>query len=443
MSENNVQSPGLASKRLCSNWLDAYVEYTSKFEPPAMFARWAGVLTLACATGHKVWLEEANTRIWPNLYVVLVGPSGVGKGMALREALPFIKATGIPISPDKITIPKLTLSMASQTIVDEELGCYTPYLVWAEELPSFLGLDAYKSGKLADLTSLYDCAEKWESGTKTAGDDVIPNPFVCMAAGATASSLFDVLPPASVGQGFTSRLIFIHVHHYNPRVAEKPWVIGFHDKLQKALMHDIEIISKMRGPMRMSDVARVYWNDYYLNRPSPQEEYGDERMQGYAARKPFYAKKVAMLLSLAERPTVQPHSMLVEAHHLERAFVLLSDVDRSLVDVYGEIAADSVRGHYAKVVRHIAKQPGMQIDRSNLARRFAYALSGPELSICCKQLVEMRVIEEFIDPASVGKQWKPRTLYRVIPGRENAFEGKKVNKKQVWTMPREEIEDEQ
>jgi hypothetical protein len=345
--------------------------------------------------------------------------------------LPFIQKLGVNISPDKITIPKLTQDLAESFRVDEELGTYSPYLIWAEELPSFLGMDSYKSGKLADLTSLYDCAEKWESGTKNKGTDTIAQPYVCMLAGATASSLFDVLPPASVGQGFTSRLMFVETQgYYNARVAEKPWIHEFHGKLREALMHDIEIIGKMRGPMQLSDIARVYWNDYYLNRPKPQEEYGDERMQGFAARKPFYAKKLAVLLSMAERSDTGEHSMLIEAHHLERAFYLLRDVDSSLINVYAEIAKDSVIGHYAKVVKWLRERPQKVCSRSDLAQRFAYALNGKELTACMEALRDMGIVETQVVPVP-GNSSRLRTLYRLMPGKEDSFQGKKAQKQAV------------
>lgn len=413
-------------RRLCRNWLDSYIEFNQDFEPPAIYQRWMGLLTLSIAAQHRVWFQEANTKIWPNLYVVLIGPSGVGKGQAMREALPFIQQLQVPISPDKVTIRKLTKTMAAGMRSEESLGSYSPYLIWAEELPSFLGLDAWQSGKIADLTSLYDCAERWESGTATQGDDVIPQPYVCMAAGATPSSLFDVLPPASVGQGFASRLIFVEANSYENRIAEKPWMPGFHDKLQKALLHDIELIGKMKGPMRFSDVARVYWNDFYLHRPPPGEEYGDERMQGFAARKPFYTKKLAVLLSMADASEGE-HPMLVEAHHLERSLYLLSDIDKSMVNVYSEIAKDAVIGHYSKVIRWLAKQTGKETTRTEISQRFAYALNKDELSACLGALSDMGIvqIEQRLVGGIAGSYSRYKSIYRLVPGREHMFQGKK------------------
>lgn len=380
------------TQRMCKDWLTSYIEYCEDFEPPAIFQRWMGILCLSVATGHRVWLEEANMRIWPNLYVVLVGPSGIGKGQAMREALPFLEKTGVPISPDKITIPKLTKVMAANAIEDEELGLYTPYLIWAEELPSFLGQDAYKSGKLADLTTLYDCAGKWESGTKHQGDDIISQPYVCMGAGATASGLFDVVPGRSIGQGFTSRLMFVASNKYPLRVAEKPWYAAKHGKLLEALQWDIEIISRLRGAWKFSDYARVWWNDYYLHRPNPTEEYGDERMQGYAARKPFYAKKLALLLAVSEAPKEETEGQMVESEHLERAMFLLKDIDNSMTDVYGEMTTSIAINYYAKLLKTLMHSTTGTLPKSELAKRFAYAMDTMDFQKCLQGLQHMGLI---------------------------------------------------
>ena len=135
------------SNRKCKNWFEAYIEFTEDFESPPMFNKWIALLTLSVAAGRKVWLEEANNCVWPNLYVVLVGPSGIGKGQAMREVLPFIELTGVPRSPDQVTIQQVIVDMSAKLQVSSTGQQITPYLLWAEELPSFLGMDAWKSGK--------------------------------------------------------------------------------------------------------------------------------------------------------------------------------------------------------------------------------------------------------------------------------------------------------
>ena len=375
--------------RKCKDWIDAYIEFTEDFESPPMFNKWSGLLVLSVAAGRRVWLAEANSKVWPNLYVILVGPSGIGKGQAMREALPFIELTGVPRSPDQVTIQQVVVDMDEKFQIHEEYGKITPYLLWAEELPSFLGMDAWRSGKLADLTTLYDCAPSWRSETKHQGKFNIEQPYLCLYGGSTPSGLYDVLPPASVGQGFTSRIIFAWAGNYTKRVPVKPWTEK-HIKLLADLSHDIEIISKISGPMQLDSVATVLWSDYYRYRPDPLEVFTDQRLQGFAARMPFYVKKLSVLCRLSDPSP----GMLIEAHHLERAIQIIDEQSKILHNVYEDIAPSNIVRFYPKVIRIMLKLGGVNVPHSEIMQRFSHDLDRKDFKEVIGGLVDMGVIVE-------------------------------------------------
>lgn len=374
--------------RKCKDWLDGYMEYTEDWESPRQFAKWVGIVTLAVAAGRRVWYEEGGgSRVWPNLYVVLTGPSGIGKGQSMREALPFLDALAIPRSPDHITMASLVSEISLHPQQDADFGLITPYLLWAEELPSFLGMDAWKSGKLADLTTLFDCAELWRKSTVKDGVAEIIKPYLCLLGGCTPSGIYDVLPPASVGQGFTSRVIFPWAAEYTKRVPVKPWTQK-HQLLREALLNDILEIKQLSGAFKLTDMATVLWSDYYRYRPDPVDEFDDERMRGFAARKPFYVKKLALLFRLSDPAPGQS----IEAHHLERAIQELDDVCRDLKAVYDEIAPSNIVRHYPKVIKHMLRQGGSNVGHSLLFRKFSHSLNRQEFAEVMAGLVDMGII---------------------------------------------------
>jgi hypothetical protein len=384
--------------RKLDSWLKAYQEYTEDFEPPQIFNKWVGLLTLSAVTQRRVWLEEANNCIYPNLFVVLVAASGVGKGQSMREALPFI-AAGLGskhISSAKITAAQFAKKFSQQQKLDPVLGMCTPYLIWAEEFPSFLGQDAYKTGMIADLTILYDNPEIWVKETKSQGVDELEKPYLCLLAGTTPQGIFDVLPAGSVTQGFTARLMFIHATYNSKRVVEKPWTAK-HETLRGMLLNDIRVIAELSGPMRFTDIARTLWTDYYMHRPQAEDEFTDTRLQGYAARKPFYVKKIATLLSVSETD-----SLLIEAEHVETALSMLQEIDDSLKQVYQEIAPSTVIQHYAKIVRKLRIQPGQAMSRSALQQSFCYILAKKEFDEAMQSLIEMGLVEEEHIQSSIG-----------------------------------------
>ena len=196
--------------RKLTNWYEAYQEYTEDFEPPKIFHKWSAIAGLSSLTGRKVWVQEGNRKLYPNLYVILVGPPGCGKGQSMRELRPFLQAAGVRISPDKLTAAKMIKAISESQVAHPTLGLITPYMIWAEELPSFLGGDAYESGMISDLTALYDSPDEFRKETKTRGDDLIPNAYLVVFAATTSQGITDSLPSGTIGQGFTSRLMFVY-----------------------------------------------------------------------------------------------------------------------------------------------------------------------------------------------------------------------------------------
>src|SRR2546427_5847986 len=146
--------------RRLTDWYTAYQDFTAMFEPPPLFNKWSALMALSTAVGRKVWLLDGNLKTFPNLYIIFVGPSGVGKTTAMREIRPFIERTGIRFSASKVNHPsQLIKDMPNGQMMDESMGLITPYLVYAEEFPSFLGTAAYENGLISLITDLYDCTE--------------------------------------------------------------------------------------------------------------------------------------------------------------------------------------------------------------------------------------------------------------------------------------------
>ena len=388
------------AREIITNWYEAYQEYTERWEPPKIFNKWVALSILSVATQRQVWLQEGNSRLWPNLYVVFVGPSGSGKTSAMREAVPFLDALGIRRSPSKFIHPsQMIVDMVEATKEIEGTGLVTPYMMWAEELPSFLGRDAFKNGVLSDLTTLYDCPEPaFVNPILKRNNDVVPLPYVCMLAGTTPDGIFEVLPPGTVGQGFTSRLIMVSGSYSADRVAEKPWD-NVHEQIQSALIHDLDLVSRLKGSMRFSRTAGMIWRDFYDNRKTPEQEFNDPRLQGYASRKPMYVKKISMLLSLAESD-----SMIVEAYHVEKAIHLLREVDLSIGEIYDEVAPSLIVQHYPRVLKVLKGATGRTMSHSQLMQRFSHSLDKNTFGLVMGGLDEMgKVLKEAVKSGNTNR----------------------------------------
>jgi hypothetical protein len=59
---------------------------------PAEFHLWCALSVIAACVADRVWFEKfRGERLTPNLYVMLIGPSGVGKNQAIRKAQKLVE----------------------------------------------------------------------------------------------------------------------------------------------------------------------------------------------------------------------------------------------------------------------------------------------------------------------------------------------------------------
>ena len=69
--------------RRLGSWIESFLEYTEILPSPPLLRRWAAISYVAAALERKVWVRTMGSDLYPNLYTFLVGPPGVGKGVAI------------------------------------------------------------------------------------------------------------------------------------------------------------------------------------------------------------------------------------------------------------------------------------------------------------------------------------------------------------------------
>jgi len=381
------------ANRQLANWITAYMEYTRATESPEAYHFWTAATILGAATARQVSLDFNYFTIFPNFYTILVGPSGVRKSAAAGIGMRLAEAAGIKKFSDKITGAALIKDLAECTvkrITGNVVQLCSPMLIYASELGVFMGPDAYSSGVVADLTDLYDCPRKWEKKTISRGTEEIIAPYVSLFAATTPTSLKACIPPDAVGQGFTSRILFIWASQRKQRVPYPEFDAGT-KMLEVNLVKDLQHISELRGTFSFTTRGFDTYRSHYLSRPDPEEEFEDERLRGYASRKDMHLLKLAMALSVADRD-----DLTISEKEIEAAIEAFRWLDEGLAHVFAGQGSSTQSLDVVRVYEQIQKasRGNGKISFGDLMKRNYNYMSHEGLMAVLVILIDSNAIKE-------------------------------------------------
>jgi len=392
------------SDRRCKDWLASYIEYTEQSESPNSFHIWSGLSAIASCIQRKVWMNMGHFKVFPNMYVVLVGPPGCRKNSAINIAIGLLE--GIPevkYSADAITRQALTQFMKAseqqiEGVLKDKPYTHTSVTIISKELSVFIGNNNIEL--LSLLTDLYDPHDKWEYRTKNSGVDTLRGVWLNMLAGTTPTWLVGSIPMNAIGGGFTSRVIF--VVEYGPRKKNAvPIITEKEVKLRENLIYDLEQISLIKGQMEFNPVALEWYRIWYEETP-PSELAHDPRFEGYYERKHIHLLKLAMILSLSKSS-----KMVLEVEDLEQARNIIEGTEARMTDAFGA-AGRSLMANDIDDIMKLIKSTG-EISHRQLLHSVWRDVAPENVDSVLRVLKDMGLIEEKV---------KEGSLYYVATGKD-------------------------
>lgn len=188
-------------KRELPDWIEAWLQYMFSTESPTIYHKWVAVSMIASVLERKVFLNW-DKKIYPNFYIVLVGPPAARKGTAMWPGRELLDNMNVKIAADATTREKLIrrLKDASDTFeLNGQIHSYSALTIYSEELTVFLG---YGNQELMqNMADWYDCKANWKYETKHQGIDDIDGVWVNLIGATTPGLLQDSLPRESFGGG--------------------------------------------------------------------------------------------------------------------------------------------------------------------------------------------------------------------------------------------------
>jgi hypothetical protein len=316
-----------AGKRRLTSWIDTFIEHTGRFLPtPEIFRKWVGISAIGAVLERKMWIDTGQV-LYPNLYVILIGPSGTGKTRVIDYANSIVgEIDNFYFAPTSATRASLidVLAESKRKLPfrgqDNEMVEYNTLYVSQDELSAFM--PEYNADIISALTKFYD--GNWYKEAKRVGHvrHDIDKPNMSILCGSTPTNLMRVLKQDIWSQGFTGRTFMVYSDediYHNPLKSKK-------HEAPTALIHDIQVIFAMFGEVSWTDEYNNLQEEWFKNGSAPPEH---PLLADYNKRRPSHLYKLSMISS-ADRGD----DLVLRKEDFLRAQGWLAEVEREMTKVF-------------------------------------------------------------------------------------------------------------
>lgn len=321
------------------SFIDRFVDLTEGVESPTVFRKWTAIACVSGALERRCY-TTTWAKLYPNLFVVLVAPPGIGKTVPIMmcHQLWARCEEGLNVAPTTITKAGLIDHYAKTGIrvIPETQELFSSCLVAARELGHLI--PEYDLEFLNVLNDLYDCTPvPYVERTRGNGLISIDSPHLSILAGTQPKFLGATLPESAYALGTTSRMIMI----YSAEVVKAPlWRddapegSSLLEMAVATLQGEIDRIARLNGEFEFEPGARKLMNEWMGQGEPPRPEH--HRLAHYTTRRRATLLKLCMTISAS-----YGGSMKVTEPHMSEAMRIMFEAERTMPEIFKDMSANS------------------------------------------------------------------------------------------------------
>lgn len=303
------------------DFIEEFLEMTSGSMSPEIFRQWSAIALVAGACERRIWAQVGDRQAFPNLYIFLVAPPGVGKyiiedihSLWTETLEPGTKSPAFHVAPTSTTKASLVDELAKRgTVRLAHAGPpieYHSLLVAAEEIGVLL--PSYDTEYISVLNKVYNNPPVHEETRRTGSvrEVIIPFPQLNIIAGVQPGWLASSFPEEAWSTGLTARLIMI----YAPESAHQDMFATTPDIEFKRLqvLRRMGQISSLYGELPWQPEAKERLRLWNMTGGPPRPTHS--KLEHYSRRRGLHALKLSIVSTVARSART----------------ILLSDVDRAI-----------------------------------------------------------------------------------------------------------------
>lgn len=393
------------------NWIDEFVADTPATESPILFRKWCAIATLSGLAQRRIWCDIGKGALFPNQFILLVSPPGVGKSVVLKMVEQvWALNKSIFIGDETTTIPGLLDYMQDCEATVSYSGIVEqthPVSVACREYGTYM--KSYDLSALNLLNDFWDCPKSFSEMTRGGGKNELSYPVMNLVSGTQPSYLNNVLPEEAWSLGFCSRLILVYDWQVKQlKTRERLALPKFNPEKYRPA---VDAICKWQGQLSLSDEALDLFDSWIVDqgmKPLPMHP----RLASYIARRPVHWLKVAMCYALAFGSTK------ITLQHLQLAKDTLLEVEESMPNIFRDMSKQSDKDVLDEIrmsiIRMALKEP--QIPERKLIQLLTSKIATHRVNYFLDVMEASGYISECEAPKGMLTQWGNRGFRFFKPG---------------------------
>jgi len=412
------------------SWIDDLIHEQQAVETPTSWIYWSLMccISSAAANAYTVKAVKGNLLYYPNIYVMLLGESGLGKGYPVNLAKRLVQAcNSTRVIAGRSSIQAIIKELAStrsekgKALITDSRG-----FIVNGELSTAIIQDP---DSLTILTDLYDrnYNNQWTNLLKGDGAEKLTEPYITCLFGSSPAHFYDSIPVPNIEGGYIGRNLVI----YEEKRSKDIDLLDHEDELNdedrfnnyivpKYVPHLMKIAS-VTEKIRLvpSEQARQLYNSWRKDWRANQAAYNDKT--GFVNRVPDHVIKVAICLCLARYDNI--------------GLIIEEDIKEAIANVTSLIYAseraaaggglDPLSQQTKKVVDYLIGAHSNQLTRKELLVRGYGNYDTTILDKIIETLMEMKWVKRERIGVGINSDWlyvlagEPKLKYDAFKAQNN------------------------
>lgn len=351
---------------------------------------WSALAATSAVIKDNVWINRAGLyKLYPNIYVMLHGKSGIKKGPPVNMAKKLAQgAGGVNIYTGRSSIQGILKDMGTtQSAPGGSLVNKSKSFICSSELTSSIVEDKVA---LTILTDLYDRNyndDQWKSLLKMEHFS-LRDPTITMLTATNEAHAAEFFLGKDVHGGYFARTFIIYAEKRN-RVNSLMFAPEA-GPAYKDFIEYLKVIGKLQGEMEMDHEAKIYYDKWYTSFIESIDEQKIDDPTGTLNRFGDSVLKVAIVTALATTP-----DLCLKKDHIEEA---ISQCEKLIGNVrkvtLGKGGSESARAESkALIMLDLAEREPHAINRDALNKKYWRRHSSKEWDEIMQDLEAAKVIE--------------------------------------------------